>query len=131
MWCLFLYDIWGSQIELWSPQDTDCTLWTYTPWNLYNLFFPRSSEITKPESEMQHPQFSHPLMVSCLTVAFEEDGPGHGSRTRRGSSGFVGKGIATLWTRHKSLPCSQGVLRSPAGTQSGKMGFDPQGALKG
>lgn len=29
---------------------------------------------------MQHPQFSHPLMVSCLTVAFEEDGPGHGSR---------------------------------------------------
>lgn len=34
-------------------------------------------------------------MISCITVEFEKDDTGHGSKTMRGSTGFVRKRITT------------------------------------
>lgn len=67
-------------------------------------FFPRSSEMTNPESKMQHPQFSPSvLMISCITVDFDEDDAGMAVKQGEGVVALVERELPHF--RQGTNPC--------------------------
>lgn len=51
---------------------------------------------------MQHPQFSHPLMISCVMAGFEEDDPGMAVKQGKGVLGLERE---LLPSRQSTNPC--------------------------